>query len=218
MAFQVSPGVEVKEIDLTNVIPAVSTSIGGYAGRFRWGPIDEISLIGSENELANKFGKPNATYARSFFEGASFLQYGNALRVVRAEETSVMNSSSGSKATSLKELAIDTTAVTELDAISDGDNILDNFLVTSSDATDTVPVLENPLYVIDTIAIAATNSPTDTSGYDAEDVSSFTIAGKAIEVEVDTVSGDDPTAVSLTGVTAGTKFTVSELKWFNSYI
>jgi phage tail sheath protein FI len=212
MAFQVSPGVEVKEIDLTNVIPAVSTSIGGYAGRFRWGPIEEISLIGSENELANKFGKPNATYARSFFEGASFLQYGNALRVVRAEETSVMNSSSGSKATSLKELAIDTTAVTELDAISDGDNILDNFLVTSSDATDTVPVLENPLYVIDTIAIAATNSPTDTSGYDAEDVSSFTIAGKAIEVEVDTVSGDDPTAVSLTGVTAGTKFTVSELK------
>ena len=34
MGFLVSPGVEVKEIDLTNVIPALSTSIGGFAGEF----------------------------------------------------------------------------------------------------------------------------------------------------------------------------------------
>jgi phage tail sheath protein FI len=40
MGFQVSPGVEVKEIDLTNVIPAVSTSIGGFSGYFKWGPIN----------------------------------------------------------------------------------------------------------------------------------------------------------------------------------
>tara|TARA_R110002153_G_scaffold63253_2_gene169866 strand:+ start:29220 stop:31478 length:2259 start_codon:yes stop_codon:yes gene_type:complete len=215
MAFQVSPGVEVKEIDLTNVIPAVSTSIGGYAGRFRWGPIEELSLISSENELANRFGKPNATYARSFFEGASFLKYGNALKVVRANETSVMNASSGSTATGLKALAISTEGSPGndlLDGISDGDNILDSFVVSSSDATDTAPTLENPLYVIDTIALAATNSPTDTSGYVAEDVSSFTIAGKAISVEVDTVSGDDPATVSLTTLSAGIKFTVSELK------
>jgi phage tail sheath protein FI len=214
MAFQVSPGVEVKEIDLTNVIPAVSTSIGGYAGRFRWGPIEDISLIGSENELANKFGKPNATYARSFFEGASFLQYGNALRVVRAEETSVMNASSGSKATSLKSLEIDNDGSPSvgINGISDGDNILDNFVVTSSDATDTVPTLENPLYVIDTVALSSTNSPPNTSGYVAEDVSSFTIAGKAISVEVDTVSGGDPASVSITTLSAGKKFTVSELK------
>ncbi len=60
MAFQVSAGVEVKEIDLTNVVPAVSTSIGGYAGPFRWGPIEEITLIGSETELVNQFGKPKS--------------------------------------------------------------------------------------------------------------------------------------------------------------
>ena len=34
MAFQVSPGVQVKEIDATSVVPAVSTSIGGFAGSF----------------------------------------------------------------------------------------------------------------------------------------------------------------------------------------
>ena len=215
MAFQVSPGVAVKEIDLTNVIPAVSTSIGGFAGRFRWGPIEEVSLISSENELANQFGKPNSTYARSFFEAASFLQYGNALKLVRAEETDVMNASSGSVSTSLKSLAIDNDGSPDvgIDGIADGDNILDNFVVTSSDATDTAPTLENPLYVIDTIAIAAADSPPlTTSDYVAEDVSTFTLAGKAIQVEVDSVSAGRPTAVSLTTLSAGQKFTVSELK------
>ena len=40
MAFQVSPGVLVQEKDLTRIIPAVSTSIGAFAGRFSKGPID----------------------------------------------------------------------------------------------------------------------------------------------------------------------------------
>ena len=75
MAFQVSPGVEVKEIDLTNVIPAVSTSIGGFAGYFNSGPIGEIRLIGSEKELAEVFGKPNsATTRQSFYQAASFFK------------------------------------------------------------------------------------------------------------------------------------------------
>ena len=42
MAFQVSPGVQVKEIDLTNVVPAVSSTVGGFAGAFGWGPVDEV--------------------------------------------------------------------------------------------------------------------------------------------------------------------------------
>ena len=63
MAFQVSPGVEVKEIDATGVVPAVSTSIGGFSGSFNWGPVDEICSISSEKELADKFGTPdNNTY------------------------------------------------------------------------------------------------------------------------------------------------------------
>ena len=51
MAFQVSPGVLVKEIDLTNVVPAVATSIGAIAGAFQKGPMNEIIPIGSEQEL-----------------------------------------------------------------------------------------------------------------------------------------------------------------------
>ena len=83
MAFQVSPGVQVKEIDLTNVVPAVSTSIGGFAGAFNWGPVEEVTTVGSEKELATIFGTPDTNTASYFLTAASFLQYGNALKVVR---------------------------------------------------------------------------------------------------------------------------------------
>ena len=45
MAFQVSPGVLVQERDLTNVIPAVATTIGAVAGQFSQGPMDEVTSI-----------------------------------------------------------------------------------------------------------------------------------------------------------------------------
>ena len=83
MAFQVSPGVQVKEIDATNVIPAVSTSIGGFAGSFNWGPVDQIVTVGSESELAEQFGTPDDNTAKYFLTAAAFLKYGNALKVVR---------------------------------------------------------------------------------------------------------------------------------------
>ena len=96
MAFQVSPGVQVKEIDLTNVVPAVSTSIGAIAGAFQWGPVGEIRTIGSEKELVEVFGKPNAQTYKYFMPAAQFLQYGNSLRVVRAETDNLNATNDGS--------------------------------------------------------------------------------------------------------------------------
>ena len=58
MAFQVSPGVSVTEKDLTNVIPAVSTTSGGIVITAEKGPVDEITTISSEKELVDNFGKP----------------------------------------------------------------------------------------------------------------------------------------------------------------
>ena len=84
MAFQVSPGVQVKEIDATSVVPAVSTSIGGFAGSFNWGPVEQVVTVGSEKELAAEFGSPDDNTALYFLTAASFLKYGNALKVVRA--------------------------------------------------------------------------------------------------------------------------------------
>ena len=94
MPFQVSPGVLVREVDLTNVVPAVSTSIGAIAGAFEKGPVGEITAVSSEEELVRLFGKPNGSNFETFFTASNFLQYGNALRVVRAQ-SAVTNAMSG---------------------------------------------------------------------------------------------------------------------------
>ena len=94
MGFQVSPGVEVKEVDLTNIVPAVSTTIGAVCGPFEKGPVSEITSISSEKQLVEVFGKPNANNFEYFFTAANFLQYSNSLRVVRTE-SALKNASSG---------------------------------------------------------------------------------------------------------------------------
>jgi len=84
MAFQVSPGVNVSEVDLTTVIPAVSTTEAGYAGHFRWGPVGERVLVTSEDDLISNFQKPlTSNTATDFFVASNFLAYGNALFTVR---------------------------------------------------------------------------------------------------------------------------------------
>jgi hypothetical protein len=94
MAFQLSPGVLVKEVDLTNIVPAVATSVGAIAGVFEKGPVEEIRTISSEEELVKLFGKPNGSNFETFFAASNFLQYGNTLRVVRAT-TGMLNAMSG---------------------------------------------------------------------------------------------------------------------------
>ena len=102
MPFQLSPGVLVKEIDLTNVVPAVATSIGAVAGAFQKGPVGEITAIGSEQELLKVFGKPNGSNFETWFTAANFLQYGNALRVVRAQ-SAILNATSGGSGLLIKD-------------------------------------------------------------------------------------------------------------------
>ena len=84
MAFQLSPGVNVSEIDLTTVVPSVLTTAGAFAGTFSWGPANKIVLVDSEITLTKAFGEPDSNSAVSFFTAANFLAYGNNLSVVRA--------------------------------------------------------------------------------------------------------------------------------------
>ena len=91
MPFQLSPGVSIAEKDLTSIVPAVSTSNGAYAGVFQWGPVMDPSIISSENELVQRFGKPNDSTAQSFFTAANFLSYSNSLLVSRADTANQRN-------------------------------------------------------------------------------------------------------------------------------
>jgi len=84
MAIQLSPGVNVSEIDLTTVVPSVLTTAGAFAGYLSWGPANKITLVDSEVTLKKIFGSPDNNSAVNFFTAANFLAYGNNLNVVRS--------------------------------------------------------------------------------------------------------------------------------------
>lgn len=92
MPFQLSPGVAVVEKDFTSIVPAVSSSVGAFAGSFAWGPILQPQTISSENILVQNFGKPNDFNFQSFFSAANFLSYTNNLLTVRVDGTNLKNS------------------------------------------------------------------------------------------------------------------------------
>ena len=102
MAFALSPGVTVVEKDFTNIVPAVSTSTGAFAGAFTWGPIEYPVNISSENELVRFFGKPVDSNASSFFTASNFLSYTNSLIVARADATGLKNAVSVGTAVKIK--------------------------------------------------------------------------------------------------------------------
>lgn len=100
---QLSPGVIVNEVDLTTIVPGVSTSRGAFVGQFNWGPVLEPRLINDETGLLNTFQRPtdsslNSFVGTSFFSCANFLSYSNSLFVVRVVGANARNSLSSSNA------------------------------------------------------------------------------------------------------------------------
>ena len=94
MPFQVSPGVNTSEIDLTTIVPGISSIDAGFAGAFRWGPVNDVTLIDSEDLLVETFQSPDANTFGSFLTAANFLTYSSALHVVRTTNTAMKNASS----------------------------------------------------------------------------------------------------------------------------
>ena len=62
-----SPGINVREFDLTGVAPNVETSLAGFVGAFKWGPVEETVRIQNEGELATRYGTQDATFAVDYF-------------------------------------------------------------------------------------------------------------------------------------------------------
>jgi len=102
MAFQLSPGISVSEVDLTTVIPSSTSSIGAFAGSFAWGPVNEITTISDENKLVSVFGKPDSTNFTYWFSAANFLAYSNNLKVVRAFSNATKNAVANGQAVLIK--------------------------------------------------------------------------------------------------------------------
>ena len=91
MAFTVSPGVVTREIDLTTIVPETGTTAGAFAGAFRWGPLEEVVNVSSEDLLVENFQKPDSSTYLSFFTAANFLAYGQNLNVVRVANSQAYN-------------------------------------------------------------------------------------------------------------------------------
>jgi hypothetical protein len=87
MVSLISPGIETREIDLSTVVPAVTSLEGAIAGVFRWGPVMEPIKISSETNLVRRFGAPKTGYnVETFFTAADFLAYSDAIYVVRVTD------------------------------------------------------------------------------------------------------------------------------------
>ena len=116
MPFQVSPGVQVTERDLTTVVPNVATTIGAIAGQFQWGPVLERITITTENDLVRVFGEPDDVTAEYFWSAANYLSYSNNLLVVRNTNNDASNAVIGDHA------AEDTGAAGTARVVQNGDN------------------------------------------------------------------------------------------------
>ena len=100
-----SPGVLVREVDLTlGQVQTSSDKTGAIVAPFARGPVDEPTLIASENELLDVFGQPSSTDRQ--YEGwltiSSYLAYGGIMQVVRSDNDKIENSYAGAATTDIK--------------------------------------------------------------------------------------------------------------------
>ena len=98
----VSPGVKVREVDLTiGRVDAANEQVGAIAGPFQMGPIDVPILIETEQDLLKTFGKPLSTDAQYdyWLSASSYLSYGGILRVLRTDGAALNNANSANLGT-----------------------------------------------------------------------------------------------------------------------
>ena len=94
-----SPGIVVREVDLTNGrIDPTTDKIGAFVAPFTKGPVNSPTLIENEQELLDTFGGPSqyGNHYEHWLTASSYLAYGGGLRVVRASGAALVNAKVGS--------------------------------------------------------------------------------------------------------------------------
>ena len=94
MAIPPSPSVVVLENDLSIYAPNVDSSVVGIVGFADKGPTNEATLITSQNQLIEVFGRPSSNIPGQGLEGAlEILEATNKVYFVRAADASAANAS-----------------------------------------------------------------------------------------------------------------------------
>ncbi len=116
-APQFSPGVQIREIDLTTTTNPQQDNVGVVVGPFARGPINDPTTISTERQLVETFGKPTKDNYEYWYAAASFLQYGGVVRVIRSDNTNIFNAanalgSAGAATCTIDGGAIDAVTIT----------------------------------------------------------------------------------------------------------
>ena len=114
---QLSPGVLVREVDLTvGRAENVLDNIGAIAGPFPIGPVNEPITIETQQQFLDTFGKPIGTDRQYeyWMTGNSFLSYGGVLKVVRVSGITLNNGNAGVNTSSNSSILIENTDDYEL--------------------------------------------------------------------------------------------------------
>ena len=93
-----SPGILVREVDLTNGrIDPTTDKIGAIVAPFPKGPVNLPTLVSTEQQLVDIFGEPAAIdkHYEHWLTASSYLAYGGSLQVVRASGDNLTNALAG---------------------------------------------------------------------------------------------------------------------------
>ena len=181
MASQVSPGVVLRERDLTNAtIVGDSALTAAIVSSFQKGPIDQIVNIADQKSLISVFGTPKEANAEDWLVASEFLGYGGRLAVVRAS-SGVQNAANGGgvlvKNDAAWESGVGNTKIFAARSAGTWGNGVK------------VVVVDRGADQIITIASAPSNPPS------AGDTVTFNVSGVAKNAELVAISGLDYTVV-----------------------
>ena len=209
MASQVSPGVVIRERDLSNAVVVGNSAIrGAIASSFRKGPVGKIVNIGSERELIDTFGAPAEANAGDWLVASEFLRYGGSLAVVRAA-TGVLNATaSGTGVLVGTKEAFDAGVTTEKfaarDAGADGNNL--RVVIVDKVADSKMTKAGHGLSVGDTLSDGATTDHEVTVVIDANTVgikhgAAAAVTGNSFTASAFTASDWNALPIGTTGLT-----------------
>jgi len=163
MAFQVSPGINVSERDLTTGVVNVSLSSGGFVGPFVWGPCLQVQNVSSEVDLVAQFGEPDANNFQYWYSAAAFLAYSNTLKVVRAISGNALNATGEVKSTTGTGMAnTSTTAITGTGTLFSTELVVGQTITLGTDEEATVATIVDNTHITVSSALSGAVSGANT--------------------------------------------------------
>lgn len=196
----ISPSLTLKEEDLSSYVQSYSASQAGFVGEFNWGPIDYPRLVANESRLLSIFGIPNKTNNASFYTAVGYLDYSDALILVRSAGANATNATNAVKHSLTAEISnvVGNFQVGETITTSDSKTAV----ITSVSATELTYFNESGQLTAETTITGGTSSATATL---------VTVGSSYKKMTVSTITGSINVNDTITGGTSSASGTIVEI-------